>query len=259
MNETTDQAPVGILSSVARWVLQNFNYPPLVLLFTTGVFLRVILMVTYFPAVMLSYDSARYARIDSMPMFGDFWMPAGYPMLLRLLHAISHQLWFTIAVQHVMGLGVGLLLFAAARQLGVKQSMACVPAAVPFLSGDHLYLEHQVMADYFLILLATTGLAAAVRGLVPRLNVRWLAMASAFLAMAALARSVGIILIPILVLCALFGIRGPLNRRAAALGAALLPGASVFGLYVGVFVSVHGQYLGLWDMSGWNLYGSCPD
>jgi hypothetical protein len=254
VDETIDQAPVGILSSVARWVRQNFNYPPLLLLFTTGVFLRVILMVTYFPAVMLSFDSARYARIDSMPMFGDFWMPAGYPMLLRLLHAISHQLWFTIAVQHVMGLGVGLLLFAAARQLGVKRSMSCVPAAVPFLSGDHLYLEHQVMADYLLILLATTGLAAAVRGLVPRLNVRWLAMASASLAMAALARSVGIILIPILVLCALFGIRGPLNRRAAALGAALLPGAGVFGLYVGVFVSVHGQYLGLWDMSGWNLY-----
>ena len=93
VDETIDQAPVGILSSVARWVRQNFNYPPLLLLFTTGVFLRVILMATYFPAVMLSFDSARYARIDSMPMFGDFWMPAGYPMLLGLLHAISHQLW----------------------------------------------------------------------------------------------------------------------------------------------------------------------
>jgi len=79
------------------------------------------------------------------------------------------------------------------------------------------------MADYLLILLATTGLAAAVRGLVPSLNVRWLAMASVSLAIAALARSVGIILIPILVLCALFGICGPLSRRAAALGAALLP------------------------------------
>ncbi len=254
MNETIDHAPVGIISSLARWARQTFNYPPLLLLFTTGVCLRVILMIAYFPAVMLSYDSPRYARIYSMPMFGDFWMPAGYPMLLRLLHTISHQLWFTIAVQHVMGLGVGLLLFAAVRQLGVKPSMSCVPAAVPLLSGDHLYLEHQVMADCFLIFLAAMGLAAAVRGLVPRLNVRWLATASAFLAMAALARSVGIILVPILVLGTLLGIRGPLRQRVAALAAALLPGAGIFGLYVGMFVLVHGQYLGLWDMSGWNLY-----
>jgi hypothetical protein len=254
MNETIDHASVGILSSVVRWIRQNFNYPPLLLLFAAGVFLRVILMITYFPAVMLSADSPRYARIDSMPMFGDFWMPAGYPMLLRLLHTISHQLWFTIVVQHIMGLGVGLLMFAAVRQFGVKRSIACVPAAVPLLSGDHLYLEHQVMADCFLIALAAIGLAAAVRGLVPGLGVRWLAVASAFLAMAALARSVGIILVPILVLCTLFWIRGPLNRRALALTAAVLPGLGVFGLYVGVFGAVHGQYLGLCDMSGWNLY-----
>ena len=52
----------------------------------------------------------------------------------------------------------------------------------------------------------------------------------------------------------LFWIRGPLNRRVLALGTALLPGIGVFGLYVGVFVLIHGQYLGLWDMSGWNLY-----
>jgi hypothetical protein len=254
MNETIDHAPVGIISSIARWARQNFNHRPLLLLFITGIFLRAILMVTYFPAVMLSSDAPRYARIDSMPMFGDFWMPAGYPMLLRLLRAISHQLWFSIAVQHVMGLVVGLLLFGTVRHLGVKRSVSCVPAAVPLFSGDHLYLEHQVMADCFLIFLATMGLAAAVRGLVPRLNVGWLATASAFLAMAALARSVGLILIPILVFCTLFWIRGPLNRRVAALGAALLPGIGVFGLYVSVFISVHGQYLGLSDMRGWNLY-----
>jgi hypothetical protein len=254
MNEITDHAPAGIISSIARWARQNFSYPPLLLLFTAGVFLRVILMITYFPAVMMSYDSPRYARIDSMPMFGDFWMPAGYPMLLRLLHAISHQLWFTIAVQHLMGLSVGLILFLVMRRLGVKLWVACLPAAVTFLSGDYLYFEHIVMADWFLIFLMVAGLGAAVRGLVPELNLWWISMGSALLAVAALTRSVGIVLLPILATCTLFWIRGPLNRRAAALGAALFPGAGVFGLYVGVFVSVHGQYLGLSDMRGWNLY-----
>lgn len=253
MNETIDKVRAGIASGT-RWVRQELQYRPLLALLVAGALLRVTLMIAYFPAVMLSYDSPRYARIDSMAMFGDFWMPAAYPMLLRFLHAISHQLWFTIAVQHLMGLAVGLVLLGAVRRLGVKRSVACVPAAVPLLSGDHLYLEHQVMADYFLIFLATVGLAAAVRGLVPRLRVGWLVTASALLGTAALARSVGIVLVPILVLCTLFWIRGPLKRRATALASAVLPGAGVLGLYVGLFIALDGQHLGLSDMRGWNLY-----
>jgi hypothetical protein len=254
MNEPIGNASTGIVSSVARWVPRDLKYRPLLALFVTGFLLRITLMAAYFPAVMLSYDSARYARIDSMPMFGDFWMPAGYPMLLRLLHAISDQLWFTIAVQHVMGLSVGLLLFRASRRLGVKAWVSCLPAAVPLLSGDHLYLEHQVITDYFLIFLTSAGLGAAVRGLVPRLKWGWLSLASGLFGTAALARSVGIVLVPVLVICTLFWIRGPLKRRAAALASAFLPGAAVIGGYFGVFVSVQGQYLGIWDMSGWNLY-----
>lgn len=239
---------------MARWARQNFNYLPLRLLFVTGVFLRAILIIIYFPAVMMSNDSPRYARIDSMPMFGDFWWPAGYPMLLRLLHAISHQLWFTIAVQHVMGLSVGLMIFLVMRRLGVKPWVACLPAAVTFLSGDHLYLEHLVMADWFLIFLTAAGLAAAVRGLVPELNLWWISIGSALLAAAALTRSVGVVLLPILAACVAVWVRKLPGRRATAIAAAVLPGMGVFGLYLGAFKITHGQYLGLSDMRGWNLY-----
>src|ERR1051325_10616240 len=164
MNETTAQAPVGILWSITRWFRQHFNYRPLLLLFVAGLSLRIILMLMYFPAVMLSFDSPRYARIDSMPMpggvssstaamFGDFWMPAGYPMLLKILRGISDQLWFTIAAQHVLGLTVGLILFLVMRHAGTRPWIACLPAAVAFFSGDHLYCEHIIMAESFLIFL----------------------------------------------------------------------------------------------------------
>jgi hypothetical protein len=254
MNETINHAPIGIGSSLARWAPRNLNYRPLLLLLTTGVLMRVILMVTYFPAILMSYDSPRYARIKPMPMFGDFWMPAGYPMLLRILHAISHQLWFTIAVQHVMGLSVGLMIFLATRRLGVKPWVACLPAAIAFLSGDHLYLEHIVMADWFLIFLTAAGLAAAVRGSVPGLNLWWISTGSALLATAALTRSIGIVLLPVLVACTAAWVRKLTGRRAPAIAAALLPGLGVFGLYLGAFKITHGQYLGLCDMGGWNLY-----
>ena len=253
MNATIDRVLLGIIS-LARHARQNLSYPPLLLLLTTGALLRVILMIIYFPAVMLSYDSPRYARIGSWPMFGDFWMPAGYPMLVRVLHAISNQLWFTIAVQHALGLSVGWMMFLVMRRLGAKSWVACLPASVAFLSGDHLYLEHIVMADCFLIFLAAAGLAAAVRGLVPRLNLWWISLGSSLLAGAALTRSVGIVLQPILVACTVVWVRKLRGRHAPAIAAAILPGLGVFGLYIGAAKITHGQYLGLSDMRGWNLY-----
>ncbi len=235
-------------------MLTSLRYPPFAILLAFGIIVRVSLMVAYYPAVMLMFDSPRYARAGGMAIFGDFWMPAGYPMLLQLLHAISHQLWFTIAVQHATGLAVGVFLFLAVQRLGVARSTACLPASVPLLSGDHLYLEHVVMADHFLIVLAVAGLSAAVCGLVPTLNLKWLSTGSACLAMAGLTRSTGVVLLPVLVLCTFLFVHGELRRRSAALAAAVLPGVGVYGLYVGAFFLAHGQYLGLADMRGWNLY-----
>ena len=249
MNESA-----GILAPTMRWLRENFNYPPLLALFAVGLSLRVILMIAYFPALMLSYDSPRYARIDSMPMFGDFWMPAGYPMLLKLLHAISHQLWFTIAVQHLMGVTMGLAAFLAVCRLGVTRWVAALPAGVIFLSGDQLYQEHILMADWLLGFLTVAGLAAAVHGLVPELNWRWLSAGSAFLVAAALTRSVGVVLLPILVICTAVWGRRLSGQRTLAIAAAVLPGLGVFGLYFAAFKVSNGQYLGLSDMRGWNLY-----
>jgi len=160
-----------------------------------------------------------------------------------------------MAVQHAIGLSVGLMLFLVMRRLGLKPWAACLPAAVAFLSGDHLYLEHIVMADCFLIFLTAAGLVAAVRGLVSDLNVWWLSTGSVLLAAAALTRSVGVVLLPILVVCTALWVRKfPGRSAAAAIAAAVLPGLGLFGLYLGAFEITHGQYLGMADMRGWNLY-----
>jgi hypothetical protein len=110
------------------------------------------------------------------------------------------------------------------------------------------------MADHLLIFLAAGGIWAATCGLVPNLHLRWLVIASTLLAMAALTRSVGVMLLPIIALTTVMSVKGSFRTRYAALVAALGPGLGVFALYVGGFYFVHGQYLGLSDMSGWNLY-----
>jgi len=226
---------------------------PLLVIVGLGVLVRVGLMIMYFPAVMLSVDSPRYARIG-MPMFGDFWMPAGYPFLLRGLRAISAEMWFTIAVQHLIGLGTGIILYLAVRRLGAARWVACIPAGFALLSGDHLYLEHIVMADFLLTFLAAAGLGAAIIGLIGGVELRWLATAGVCMASAALVRSPGVVLLAVLVFCAALWADGSMRRRAVAAATALLPGLAVLGIYAAAKSIAGGEYLGLSDMRGWNLY-----
>jgi hypothetical protein len=150
-------------------------------------------MFAYYPAILLHADSASYVRIGGGAMYGDLWMLADYPMFLWLLRQVSRQLWFTIWIQHLSGLGTGTFLYLSMRRLGVIGAIACIPAAIPLLSGDHLYLEHARMADHLLIFLTTGGIWAAICGLVSNLQLRWLTLASALLATATLTRTVGLV------------------------------------------------------------------
>ncbi len=212
------------------------------------------LMIAYFPAIMLYFDSPRYARIDSTPLFGDFWMPAGYPILLKVLHTLSDQLWVTIAVQHAMGIGLGIIVYLIFCRLGMRRWVASLAAAVPLLSGDQLYLEHIIMADHFFGVLAAVGLSTAVASFLFPYKLSWIVVGSTLLTFAALTRSVGIVLVPILlIVIVIWVITGP-EHRWAAVGAVIVPSLIVFALYFAARAMSHGEYLGLYDMRGWNLY-----
>ena len=76
---------------------EALRYRPFLVLVALAFAVRGALMVLYWPAVLLAFDSPRFARVGDWTLFGDFWMPAGYPMLLLLLRGISNELWFTIA------------------------------------------------------------------------------------------------------------------------------------------------------------------
>ena len=166
------------------WIRQNFGYPPLLLLFTAGVFLRVILMVAYFPALLLFADSpaicahrfdANVRRLlDACRISDVVATPARNFSSTLVYHRRAARDGTERRPDDLFG-------HASFRRKGW---VACLPAAVAFLSGDHLYLEHIVMADWFLIFLTAAGLAAAVRGLVPGLNLWWISWASALLATA---------------------------------------------------------------------------
>jgi hypothetical protein len=243
-----------LTSRVRDWAKRELGYPPFLVLLGLGVFVRIATMAMYFPAWMQSADSLRFARLITPGMFEDIWMPAGYVLFARAIRDVFPELWVSIAAQHVIGLLVGVVLYLAMRRLGAKPWLACIPAAVAFLSGDHIWLEHQIMSDSFMTALVAGGLACAVRGLVPNVDLRWLGLSSALLMGAALSRNVALAALPVLVLCVAFWVRGTPAARARALLAAIVPALVVLGAYVAAFEFSHGGYLGIANMSGWNLY-----
>ena len=74
-------------------------------------------------------------------------MPAGYPVFLKGLWTVSSSLAFTMVVQHLVGMATAALLYASAKRLGARSWVALSVAGVVLFSGDHIYLEHSLMAE----------------------------------------------------------------------------------------------------------------
>jgi hypothetical protein len=89
-------------------------------LLAAGIGLRAWTMIAYSPAVLTHqvHDAADYIRAAHRGLVHGDQEPLGYPIFLRALHALSHQLAFTIGVQHGLGILTGGLLFMTARRLG---------------------------------------------------------------------------------------------------------------------------------------------
>jgi hypothetical protein len=227
---------------------------PFLVLLAVAFIIRAATMALYFPAVMMSLDSPRFARTSPEPIFGDQWQPAGYAAFLKALRLVSDQVWFTIAVQHLLGLAIGVAVYLACRRLGASPVLATVAATAALLSGDVLYLEHWLMSDVLLLHMTILALVSAVYGLVPRIEWRWLLLSGCFAAAAALTRGVGVAAIPIIAVCAAVWAGAPWRQRLRTASAVLAGAALIFGGYVLAFEVKNGPYLGLSEMSGWQLY-----
>ena len=186
-----------------------------------GLVLRVVTQIAYRPA-LLYIDSYRYLGNlhDLDPAQNS--QPIGYiALLLRPVLSVGN-LAVVAGVQHVLGLGMGVAIYALLIRLGVRRWIAVLAAVPVLLDAYQLQIEQNVMSEtlFEALILAAVVLLLWTRppALAP------LAIGGVLFGLAATVRSVGAVLVVPAVVFALVAGTGGWQRliRAATIGLAFM-------------------------------------
>jgi hypothetical protein len=221
-------------------------------LLLAGVGVRLWLAVAYGPALTGFGDEHEYVTAAAHGVFVDVQKPAGYPIFLAVVHALSDRLTFTIALQHLLGLGTGVLLFDSVRRAGVPAWLGLVPAAVALLAGIGVILEHSLLADPLFAFLQALAVWAAVRALADG-GAGWALLAGASAGASFWVKTVGVCIV-VAVPLALVAFRRATPRGTRAALAAGLAGVVLAAAYVPIQALATGWW-GYERQGAWNLYG----
>ncbi len=156
-----------------------------------GIGLRVIVMLAYQPALVF-WDSAGYLT-QSAHLTPYALRPFGYPLFLHVL-PVHDWLGIVPLLQHLMGLGMGVMIYLLLQRLTIPRWAAALAAAPVLLDGFQLNLEQYVLSETLFNFLL---LSACVVLLWRRKPTVWHAAAAGLLlAMVALTRANGLAAIP---------------------------------------------------------------
>jgi hypothetical protein len=246
------------LSTLRAWThaVARREFVPIYVLLAVGLALRVALSLVYRPAALNQYDANAYVWSAEGEVFGLFEGPfqaPGYSLFLRLPHLVTSEVTFTVSVQHLLGLGTGLLLWWIVRRLTGSALLGLIPAAFVLLDADALLLEHALMSETLFRFLVIAMVATALSALWSLRRWDSLALAGALLGAAIWVRYVALALIAVLPTWAL-AVSWPRWRRMLA-GAAAAGAAAAF--LVVAHIVLHGRetgFYGISETSGWALY-----
>jgi len=205
-----------------------------VLLAATAV--RVLAMLG-FRGALLTPDSADYVSV-ALRLRPHPIRPSGYPAMLRLLEPF-HSVVVVTAIQHAMGLGIGVAGYALLRRRFGLPGWGATLAMVPvLLSAYEVQLEHFLLADTLFSLLIILAVVLVMWRPDPPLGI--CALAGLALAAATLARSQGLPLLIVFAVCMLIRFAGWRTIVGVlVLGAAFaIPAAG----YAAWFHSAHGTF-----------------
>ena len=219
-------------------------YIALGVVFLVGLALRLYFIWRWRPALIGFPDTSIYIEDALTGIFNDPLRVGGYSEFLRLMHGIHPHLSFAIFVQHLLGLASGLLLFGAVRRAGLSGWVALVPAAVVMLGGSEIFVEHAPLSEAVFIFLVDLALYAIVRAW--KGGWGWAVLAGLALGAATDVRSLGLVLLAVMIVVAPLTAPGAWRRRAL-IGAVILLAAA---LPIGGFLRAHEQAEGYGGFTG---------
>ena len=190
---------------------------------------RAITVVAFRPAIWFGGDSAGYVA-TALRVRPDVSRTSGYGVFLLILRPF-HSFMLAVAVQHVLGLLMGLAIYLLLRQRFGLPGWGATLAAVPVLFDAYqIQLEHEILSDTTFEALVVAAVVLALWWW-PADSPAWADVtAGALLAVSATIRPIGLPLLALYV-CYL------LLRRARwrVFGVTLLASALPIVLYVGWF------------------------
>jgi len=194
---------------------------------------RILAALSFRPA-LLTADSFLYMQGAVQHNLGTI-RPSGYSLFLALVGVLPHPLLVVTTLQHLMGIGVAVIVYALLRYWGLPGWGAALAAAPVLLDTREVALESYILPDtlFCLVLLIVVALLATRH--VPRM---WQCVsAGLLLAYVTVLRGNGLVLV---VVVAVFLLIRRVGWRAFAAAAAAFA-VPVLG-YVLVFHSQYGQF-----------------
>ena len=205
---------------------------------------RVIVMAGFAPAALFKLDTYDYLW-DATHLMPNPVNPSGYAVFLWLLRPF-HSLMLVAGLQHLMGLGIAVMIYAVLRRWGVAAWVSTLAVAPVLFDPAQLLIEQLVMADIVAMFLMVAGFAVLLARKSP--SARRSAAAALVMGASAVVRPTTL---PLIFLLAgyLLVRRAGWRAAGAALAAGLLPVAG----YVAWFASVSGS-VGLTNSDGLFLW-----
>src|SRR5258705_8357274 len=100
----------------------------LVVLVAMGALIRVGMMFAYYPAFGYFYDTRAYMDAASTNTPSVIW-PFGYSAMLKVLDKLTGHIASVSIVQHLMGLAMGVAVYALLTRRGVRRGWSALAAA----------------------------------------------------------------------------------------------------------------------------------
>ncbi|HEX3488227.1 MAG TPA: hypothetical protein VHU92_02755 [Streptosporangiaceae bacterium] len=176
-----------------------------------GLVLRILAVIAYHPA-LIYVDSLKYLY-DAAPGAD----PLGYKVILKVV-LVFGGVGPVAVLQHLVGLAMGILLYAVLRRRGAAWWLAAIAAAPVLLDAYQVQMETMIMPDVWFEAAIVAGLAVLLWR--PELTTRAAVLAGLILGISATIRQVGeVLLLPALVylLLAVGGGWREIGRKAVAL------------------------------------------